>query len=393
MVTRATIRTALATLALASFAARATAQEAGGPKAEAETPAETTAEPDPPAPAPRTPEVAVPRVHHAPVSVAQAHQPLVIQADIEHPELVKRALVVYREAGGDDLKEVEFARASGDPYAAIIPAERVGWPNLGYCIEIEPLQGPRVAVFASRASLHTVQVPEDLMDVRERALLTRLGGRRSLFSSTGEYVSFGKSNATPASGGGTQSIDDYYWRVEGGYTFRPLRVVTEFSVRAGVVRGKAPVPVDQAAAQESDRYKVGLNYGAPSVRFRLEDQVHLEAEGLMSINQVGFSWGGGASLLLGDPYGSKLVLGFESVQVFGTRFFSRMDVVASDRVTVAPIVEVTDMPSADSYGVRLLGEVAFDVGQGFNLAARGGYQARRATSGGPSLGATLAYSF
>jgi hypothetical protein len=389
MVTRARIRIALTALALTSAAWSAAAQEADEPAAqEAEVPAAEGA------PKPQVDE-RVPRLHHAPLSVATAHEQVVIRADIDHPELVKRALLVYRGADSQNLSEVEFARASEGPYAAIIPADDVRWPSLGYCIEIEPVQGHRIPVFASRSALHTVQVPEDLMDVRERALLTRLQGRRSVFSTTGEYVSFGKSNATQASGVGTQSIDDYYWRVEGGYTFRPLRVVTEFSVRAGVVRGKAPVPLRDPVpgVPESDRYDVGLNYGAPSVRFRLDDQIHIEGEALISVTEVGFSWGGGSSLLLGDPYGSKLVLGFESVQVFGTRFFSRMDVVASDRITVAPIVEVTNMPSADSYGVRLLGEMAFDAGQGFSVAARGGYQARRATSGGPALGATLSYAF
>ena len=97
--------------------------------------------------------------------------------------------------------------------------------------------------------------------------------------------------------------------------------------------------------------------------------------------------------MLGDPYGSKLTLGFETIQVFGTRFFSRMDVVASDCIIVAPIIEVTNMPSADQYGVRLLGEVAVEVGGGFSAALKGGYQARAATSGGPSGGATLSYAF
>jgi hypothetical protein len=49
-----------------------------------------------------------------------------------------------------------------------------------------------------------------------------------------------------------------------------MRIVTEFGVRGGVLRGIAPVPVrDLAAGQgEEDRYKVGLNYGGPHARFR-----------------------------------------------------------------------------------------------------------------------------
>jgi hypothetical protein len=335
-------------------------------------------------------EPAVPRVHHAPVSVAPAHEPLRIRADIEHPQLVKRAVVVYQTPDGK-LHEVEFLRASEGPYVAEIPADQVMAPTLGYTIEIEPVTGQRLAGFASRADLHRVSVPEELMDLRERALSERLGQRRSVFFGSADWVSFGDSEAR----GGTDNVSDNYYRIEGGFTYRPLRLVTEFGVRAGVVRGTAPVPVrDLVPGQdESERYEVGLNYGAPTVRFRLHDQVHLDGELLISVTEVGFSWGGGAAVLLGDPYGSKLTLGFESVQVFGNRFYSRMDVVAFPGVTVAPVIEVTNMPSAEDYGVRLLGEVGFDLGQGWGIAARGGYQARNFTSGGPSAGATASYAF
>ena len=33
-------------------------------------------------------------------------------------------------------------------------------------------------------------------------------------------------------------VDDQYWRVEAGYTYRPLRTIAEFSLRGGVVRGE-----------------------------------------------------------------------------------------------------------------------------------------------------------
>jgi hypothetical protein len=129
------------------------------------------------------------------------------------------------------------------------------------------------------------------------------------------------------------------------------------------------------------------------VRLRLDDIVHLEAEFLTSVTETGFSVGAGGALLLGDPYGSKLTLGFESIQVFGSRIWSRMDIRASDRVLVSPIVEMTNMPHADKLGVRLLGEVTGQLGSGFSASLRGGYQARVATSGGPSGGASLNYAF
>jgi hypothetical protein len=351
------------------------------------------------APAVASAEGAVPRLHHAPVSVSTAHEPLLVTAEIHHPELVKRAILAYRASDTAPYSEVEFRRGAPGPYVAEVPADAVNPPEISYLIEIEGLDGTRSPVFATRAEPQHVLVPEQLMDARERALLTRLDGRRSVFAVSGEYVDFGYSKANVQDATGTvtpENIHDQFFRVEGSYTYRPLRTITEFSLRIGVVRGNSPVPLSDAQApgkSGDDRFKVGLNYGAPTVRFRLDDIVHLEAEFLTSVTETGFSVGTGGAILLGDPYGSKLTLGFESIQVFGTRFWSRMDVRASDRIIVSPVVEVTNMPHADDYGVRLLGEVTSQLGSGFSAALRGGYQARVSTGGGPSAGATLGYAF
>jgi hypothetical protein len=51
------------------------------------------------------------------------------------------------------------------------------------------------------------------------------------------------------------------------------------------------------------------------------------------------------------------------------------------------------MPHAATAGVRLLGEAGFNLGAGFRVDVRGGYQARSFDRGGPSLGGGLAYAF
>jgi hypothetical protein len=311
---------------------------------------------------------------------------------------VKRALVVYRTARRTSPEEITFKRAqSSNGYVARVPGEVVKPAWIEYAIELENLDGSRTPVLGTRQAMHRVHVRDDLDDARERALATRLAERRSMFFTSAEYVDFGTSEAETQENGvvRTLAVQDRYFRVEGGYAYRPLRLVTEFSLRLGVVRGESPVPLGAPAPgqSEEDRFKVGLNYGAPTVRFRLHDMVHAEGEFLTSVTEVGFSVGAGAALLFGDPYGSKLTLGVEGIEVFGVRFFSRMDIVATPSFTVAPIVEVTNMPHADQYGVRLLGEIEWAVGGGFSAAARGGYQARLFTAGGPSAGLTLRYAF
>ncbi len=357
--------------------------------------AEAEAEDADAAPRAPAPDASRPRLHHGPLTTVAAREPLMVSAIIEHPELVKRALFVYRTERAPKLRELPFRR-SASAYVAEVPAEELEPRYLEYAIELELVDGTRQMVFASRQHPHRVAVPEVVMDARERALLQRLGGRRSVFSASGDYVDFGTSQAQTFDATGaplTRDIRDRYFRIEGGYTYRPLRLVTEFSLRAGVVRGKSPVPTEDSTAEGRDPFAVGLNYGAPSVRLRVNDVIHLEGEFLTSVTEKGFSLGVGSAILIGDPYGGKLTLGFESIKTFGTRFWSRMDIPASSRFMVSPIIEIADTPHANNFGVRLLGEIGLDVGGGFTLAARGGYQARLFTEGGASAGGTLAYSF
>ena len=67
--------------------------------------------------------------------------------------------------------------------------------------------------------------------------------------------------------------------------------------------------------------------------------------------------------------------------------------ISGMKITVAPSIEVTDMPHAGDFGVRLLADGGFVLGKGFTLWLRGGYQARISRSGGPAAGATLQFGF
>ncbi|HEV8247853.1 MAG TPA: hypothetical protein VGP93_18895 [Polyangiaceae bacterium] len=336
-----------------------------------------------------------PRLHHAPVAVTRAHEALIITAEIDHPERVRRALLLYTTDREHEPRQLQFARAARAPYVVTIPGAEIEPGFVSYWIELELDDGSREAVFGSQGEPHLVSVSEQPADARERSLLNRVQGRRSTFSLSGDYVDFGTSTATivTAQGAEQRQVRDRYYRIEGSYTYRLLRTVVEFSLRAGVVRGTSPVPVRDQDASGRDPFGVGLNYGAPSARFRLSDEAYLEAEFLTSVTEDGFAIGSGGALLLGDLYGAHLALGVEHIGTFGSRFFTRLDVPVTGFVVLAPIIEVTNMPHANEYGVRLLSELTFDLGKGFSANLRGGYQARLATDGGPGVGATLAYSF
>jgi len=365
------------------------------------TPIETA-----PRPAPvKAPEVAA--IHHAPISSAKIGEALDIHVRIERPQLLKGAGVVYRT--GEKWFYVKLLRTDED-YAATIPAEHVTAASLGYAIEMEYLDGTRVAAFASRADLQSVSVREDETDVREQWLLDRVDKNRSLVTATGEFVRFGYEylDALPCGSGEklcnkgeiySPTVDDQYWRVDASYTYRPMRTVAEFGFRLGVVRGTRPLSQDPPKTYQAKNYDVGLNYAGANVRFRLASIFHIDLDVMGSVTEIGFSAGGGSAFVFGDPLGIRFTAGWQMIgwptdtTYFGTRFYTRLDLPVTPRFTLAPSVEVTDMPHAERFGVRLLADGLIGVGHGFSLGLRGGYQARVSRSGGPTVGATVQLGF
>lgn len=329
-----------------------------------------------------------PSVHHAPPSVARANEPLSVAVTFDEAEHVKEASLVYKKSDGATAS-VPFLRSSDNrkPYVAIVPAEDVRIPTLAYAIEVETGDGARAPVFASRESMHSVALEEDAADARERALLRRIGGRRTTLAATTEIVQFGSSPATLA--GRPTVVSDQFFRVEGQFTYRLLGTISEFGFRGGIVRGSSPVP----RATNAEQFDVGMNYGAPRVRFRGTDWFHVEAEMLTSVNEIGYSLGGGGAILLGDAYGTHLTFGFEGIRIFGVRGYTRFDVAVARRLALGTTIEVTTMPHAETAGVRLVSDAKFDLGSGFGVGVRGGYQARSFASGGPTAGLLLSYSF
>jgi hypothetical protein len=338
------------------------------------------------------PAPVLPELHHAPISNARAAQPLQVLADFGHPEALARAVLLHREAGESAYHEVPFQRGA-QSYLAVIGPESVRDGGLSYAIELELPDGQRLPGFASREHPFEVQVQLDEEEAAEKAALQRVHGLRSTARVSGEWVTFGKSTrllAGPAPDAApvSQSVDDHYYRLEASYAYRPLRTISEFGVRLGLVRGTSPHTNGDSGEKE-----VGLNYAAPWVTLRMVDGVHLGGHLVTGVTEVDFSMGAGAELTFGDPYGGNLSLGFESIQGFGSRFFTKVDIVMSDRLMLSPIIEATNMPNADEYGVRLLAQLGAQLSQSFRISALGGYQARNAVSGGPSLGLASELSF
>lgn len=342
----------------------------------------------------RTP-AAAPQLLHTPMSTAHQHEPLALIADYAHPEDLRQAVLWYRTAGQQPFREVPFRR-SARSYRAVVPGSDVR-EGLAYFIELELASGERVPAFASRAAPFPVQVQLLEDDADELAAARRLNDRRSVTTLRGEWVTFGESEPSEAAAPLPEAVEtpaapvsraDDYYRLEASYAYRPLRVVNEFGVRLGLVRGSSPRDASDLGSPD-----VGLNYAAPWLRLRLDDVAFATAHVVTGVTEVDFSLGAGLELTFGDPYGASLDLGFEHIEGFGSRLFTRLNIVASEQVRLSPMIEATDMPNARDYGVRLLGELGCKVTPVLELTLRSGYQARSAVSGGVSLGAGASLGF
>ncbi len=380
------LRAALGLAALCVAFTRALPAAADGPPPATTTSAAPVASASAPLAASAPPLVSA-SIEHTPLIAAPRRQPLRITASLRDTDRLVAAYVIYETESSGGQRQAIFRRSSlGEGWIAEIPSDHLGGDTLAYAIEGRVADGGAQPLFASRTDPQRVQLQDARADAAEANALERLGGRRSVVASSFEYVSFGRRTAgvdLPAAQGIVVKSPDRYVRAEAGYTYRVLRDVAEFGLRIGVVRGDSP---------GRDR-EVGLNYGAPHLRVRAAPFLHFEGSIFTGITEVGFAFGVGGSVHVGEPYGTKLVLGLETIEVFGTRGYSRLDVLAPLGLTLSPMVEITDMPHATATGVRLLLEASRPVAGGLTIAARGGYQARDEATGGPTLGIGAAYAF
>ena len=102
---------------------------------------------------------------------------------------------------------------------------------------------------------------------------------------------------------------------------------------------------------------------------------------------------GGGAIVIGSPYMTHVTLAVEGIEVFGVRGWARVDIPAGRRFTVAPTIEVTNMPHASNAGVRLLFDANMLLGKGFSLGLRCGYMARSFDNGGFGGGVQAGYAF
>lgn len=314
-----------------------------------------------------------PSVYHVPVAETETGDDLVITADVARG-WSETLQLRYRTAGARAWDVVEFERTTDTRYRAAIPAEKLAPPALEYYIA-----SPAGDHFASAADPHPVRVREPASVTRVARELERFDHRRARIRAAAEYVDFGRRQING------ESVADRYYRLEVDFTYRVLALPLR-AFRLGFTQMLGETPETPEAG-----FRVG---GFAELRWRLAELVDFDSRVLIQATPDGFGFGGRGELRFGDETATHFAIGGEAITEVGTNVFVRLGWATVPRFPMAATIELTDYPSSErAHGVRLVYDIAYELGLGVRAGGRVGYQARDEGIGGASAGVNATVDF
>jgi hypothetical protein len=273
-------------------------------------------------------------------------------------------------------------------YEARLIASKIAPPGFSYYVVERMPDGSERPVFADKNTPHHVHVVRPSAVEAERERLAARGGQRSTLLLSGELVDFGDRRLTT---GGAMTHDRYY-RLEAGYAYSFLTTVEEVRLSLVRVRGEGGQYSD-APKPNSMRTEPGIDYGRAMVTVLALDEFRLRGAVLLGASQRGFEYGGGASIVVGNPRATNLDAGVEAMTTLGATAHLRLGFLATPRIPMGASIEITNFPLGDDAGVRLLYDIGYRFGPVTTLMLRSGYQGRTSVSGGPSALLSFEYGF
>jgi hypothetical protein len=359
-------------------------------QAATETAAATTtppATPGAPTPTP-APDATVdpppPVVTHAPHNAAQDGDALRFDVHVRGPDLVDAVIVRVRAAGSDAEPIEAIAHRVPGGFAADVAGEHVQAPAIEYWV-VARLGDAEQAVFASPDAPHVVHVTESALAIHERTMLTRREGRRARAGVRGEMVYLGQQRRLEA---GASALSAQYYRLEASYAHGFFTIVDEIRFSLGRMRG-----VVEGVGDDPGPRDPGMDYGTAEITWFAHDLVRFRTAILFGFSQVGFEWGGGLAMTIGDPDSTSLTLGVDGATTVGLAGKLRLGWLTIPRVPMGATIEVTGYPLGDETGMRLLYDVGYEIYPGAIVRVEAGYRGWASTAGGPSLGGEMTFAF
>lgn len=328
-------------------------------------------------------------IGHMPVSSAQADA-VTLRFDVRGHDKAGQVRVYFRPLEAPNEKpEMVLVMRESKGYFARIPKERAPEPGIGYWVIELKSDGIERPVFASADKPHPIHIHVDEDTAREQRLLRLFHGQRSRVTLRGERVALGKFKVkNPPAGKAANDESDSYYHLEAQYAYRFFRTIEELEFALGSLRGDL---LDQAEITE--RREVGLDYGRSAIVFAFGSFVRLRTGVLLGVSTEGFEGGFELGTILGDRDGTQLEFKGGYVSSIGGQFGTRLGWATVPRVPMGASVEITNFPTDEDLGVRMLFDIGYELTQAALVRFIGGYRGRTSLAGGPSLALELHYGF
>jgi len=336
-------------------------------------------------------------IAHLPLGSERA--PLALRFDVRGDDLTGEIRVYFRPLERADQKpDMVVVVRESKGYVAHLPEARTPEPGIAYWV-VELKDGVERPVFASAAAPQPVHVQVDADSAREERLLRLFHGQRSRVTVRGERVDLGQFDiADPTTGEKIDNERDGYYHLEAQYAYRFFRTIEELEFALGRMRGDV---LDQDDLQRrldlgvdvGKRRKVGLDYGRSAITFAFGSFFRLRTGVLLGVSTTGFEGGFELATILGERDGTQLEFKGGYVSGLGGNFGTRLGWATVPRVPMGASVEITNFPTADDLGVRMLFDLGFQLTDAALVRLVGGYRGRTSLAGGPSFALEANYGF
>jgi hypothetical protein len=335
-------------------------------------------------------------VSFAPPSEAVSHAPF--QVGVELDDQATGAVLHSRRAGEVAYVSTPMTASGRGYFLARLPGERMQAPQLEYFIEATNERGEAFPVVAT--------APEpNRLPIHDAPQPAGPPPHETVASAWTDYADWNRLRG-----------NDRIWQTEGYFGVR-LQDVGVRAVRTGfgVYRGVG------GSLQELDELnlagrKVGLTYGYLEGEFGFTPLASLIVRPILGLRDDGVTGGAQALVRIGNDKKTNLSIGGEILGGIGLRGITELQLDVFERIPILLRTEVTNQPAGAAsereaeppfvppeereeslgtaeIGARAIGQVGYEMIDGFVVAIRGSYQGRTIRHAGPGLGGAVSYTW
>jgi hypothetical protein len=309
--------------------------------------------------------------------------PLEFAIHVTHAERVATAFAYVRLPEEITYRAVPLGRDGDGYFRGAVPPQWVAPPTIEVFVEMVDTAGKRFSAATGTAPRSIAVEPLPTPP-------TPPGPGHSAIRGFFEFVDFNRFRG-----------NDYYFVAEGDFTYRLgiwlWAVRTGFGVLYG--RGGNVGDLDAATCDPSKSApdpsalacgsEVGFNYGYLELEFHLHKYVGIVGRLLGGQTVQGNGIGGELRLRIGQETGTNLLLGGSFLKDIGALGLLQLEWNVIRGWPMSASVIVTNQPSEQNIGVRIVYQVAYRARSWLQPALRIGYDARNISHGGLSLGLGL----